>query len=343
MDHIMNFPEHISLSIPRLEQETINKLSKAITKQQADSTVTFEQKRQKDTGMSLMAHVRISYALITSAFFHALIALKQLGVSTAELDQISFEDITIESMVIPYMVPCGTFALTSRLFNDLLHHGTLAQIEVKTGPGNYLFRRSASATEMSPEGSDENNVNDSLMIRANRDLNSSAIKLEVYLPAAYLRMHELDTPNAWKTAHESGLYKTLFKNVFHEVFHGNDNAFSYPKPTDLMLKQTGVEAMKALNKYLLGGAPSTALRFKPLQTDAQVKKALKELRTWILISIGIDIAVPWVEFCLLGVPNIARRTLYQGDYEPDKAASTAFCKANWPAQLEKLKRTYRGE
>jgi len=150
MDHIMNFPEHISLSIPRLEQETINKLSKAITKQQADSTVTFEQKRQKDTGMSLMAHVRISaitgsgfevgtsaYALITSAFFHALIALKQLGVSTAELDQISFEDITIESMVIPYMVPCGTFALTSRLFNDLLHHGTLAQIEVKTGPGNY--------------------------------------------------------------------------------------------------------------------------------------------------------------------------------------------------------------
>jgi hypothetical protein len=165
------------------------------------------------------------------------------------------------------------------------------------------------------------------------DFGKARIRIELVLHGKLLKQRKWDRPEAWKNAHESGLYHLIFKEFVQEKFfrlHDNLRQ-ARPDATDI-IKLTGLNK-EVFEGYMQGKNPRRKKEFAELaKTNPRAEQKLySQVKRNIFDKLRVDISIPFEKHMELNTAKLRKLIVWEGDHEPDITVSDkCFCKSNWP-------------
>ena len=180
--------------------------------------------------------------------------------------------------------------------------------------------------------------------RSIKTVGQRKVRNEIKIRETELIKLGLNRANAWKDAHESGLYQKIYAEWIQKALSaGMSSRTKKPYPQAIegalaAMPKRSATGKAILDFYFEGNDPRDFVDPDgcPLKIHSyyRFRKDFKK-------SLSIDLDVPWVTAVEIARSGIADRLTHPGDYHPPKElADYCFCKASWPAKLDELNAEY---
>jgi hypothetical protein len=284
-------------------------------------------------------HALSVYAATNASFLLGKHYLATHGVPLEELDLLSLDDVHINQSTLTFLIYCEDTKKAMELITTALCtlHPDGKKTKGKFSEGTFIL--------LDPQGNKTTYCNhrtcalhvyakaeDLLTSSDHADFGRTHIRIELVLHGQLLKQRKWDSPEAWKDAHESGLYASIFEEFVQNKFFRLDENLRQARPDAADIGKLSGLSLKVLKGYMAGKDPRTASQFIAATSEGKraEQKLFSQCKRDILGKLRLDITIPFDKHMGLNTAKVRNLMVWAGDHEPDISVSDkCFCKSNW--------------
>jgi hypothetical protein len=275
-----------------------------------------------------------------AATLFAQIFLIQMGVPKSEAMQLSSDDLHLTSVALTHLRPFGN----ERLAYDHMRH--LVRSVRYTHPHGWSVAESHGNLTLTVRGKETGvslqayNKSRMSTVRANKAaykaIAPTIVREEAHFYESKLEDLELTRLEAWRDAHENGLYRRLHQEYFAAMFDLRElKGLRRRKPRNLSTRGTPL-LRKFADWYFAGGSPASFPHLAGLKDPVS---ALSNLRVAAQRTFDLNVDVPWAEHVPLLKSPLMRPLACPPEFEPPpERIAQVFCRDSWPDHLKAIKK-----